>query len=185
MERIYQLLKKNSTFFFILAFSPLLPIRGLFILLPLLPPCWVPLQKMGRWDGAISRHCGPPPPPAPPPLLHLQHVDWGQTSINNLKVLRLLSRNLCRARRRLIEELLPGKSINAAEEQRRHKSCFHRSFFCTTRLSTSKSLPRAIGGSSLAPPRAQVSNYGSQARFGPPSVFAWPAKQCKMTIIGY
>lgn len=103
-------------------FPPLLPIHDLFILLRLLPPCWAPLQKMGRWDGVSSRHCGPPPPPAaPPPLLHLQHVDWGQTSINNLQVLRLLSRDLCRARRCLIEELLPGESINAAEEQRRHK----------------------------------------------------------------
>lgn len=149
---------------------------------------------MGRWDGVSSRHSGPPPPPlAPPPLLHLQHVDWGQTSINNLQVLRLLSRNLCRARRRLIEELLPGKSINAAEEQRRHKK-LRSSFLLPNSIADLEPLPQKtspglVGGSSLAPPCGSVPNYGPQAQFGPAKQYKYmcyyPVKKAYCSFFSY
>ena len=110
-------------------FTAVLPLSGLFI-----PPCWAPLEKTGRWTSAHGKQVplGAVEAPAIPPPQHththahtaqsLARCRFEQTSINNLEVLRLLSRNLCSVKCCLIEQLLmPYQSKRVKSCKRRQK----------------------------------------------------------------
>lgn len=75
---------------------------------PIHPPLLGPIREDRQvnkcaWKSSSSRRRGGTEPAAPLTPSSLARCRLEQTSINNLEVLRLLSRNLCSVKRRLIE----------------------------------------------------------------------------------